>query len=311
MLSTEDLKRRKDYIGASDAPAIMGFVPQRNAADVFYEKTNPKIEPQEENLDDFDPDAMESGHIFENMLLDFAARRVGIPKIERQLWIPEGYFAATLDGLGKIEKRNVVLEAKSSGIGNPSWRRSKNGWGDPGTDQIPDKVRVQTHVQMKLANADIAYVPALLGDDGGLRLYVVEYDSGFANIIWDTCSKFWEENVLKGIPPENVTPSEDTLKEMDRVQEKEVEIDDHLMKRYLEAKEQSKDWGKLEKELKAEILSAMGDAEVGISESGRITYFEQSRSGLDQSRLKKEWPELYEKFEKTSTFRVFRSKANG
>ena len=62
-----------------------------------------------------------------------------------------------------------------------------------------------------------------------------------------------------------------------------------------------------EDEIKLKIISTMQDAEMMISQGMTIcTYKEQSSTRIDSTLLKKEEPELFAKYSKTSSTRVFR-----
>ena len=79
-------------------------------------------------------------------------------------------------------------------------------------------------------------------------------------------------------------------------------------------KEQIKDLQTREQELTDKLCKAIGDKE-GLTtegEDGRrevlATFKAQNSSRLDSARLKKEHPDIYEEYAKTSSTRVFRLK---
>jgi predicted phage-related endonuclease len=66
---------------------------------------------------------------------------------------------------------------------------------------------------------------------------------------------------------------------------------------------------KAEKEALSRVLTPLKDAEGVQMQSGQIlTYFEQTRSGIDQNTLKLEYPEIYSKVQTQFTYRVPRIK---
>jgi len=58
----------------------------------------------------------------------------------------------------------------------------------------------------------------------------------------------------------------------------------------------------------AEVLAALGQAECGNCSFGQVTYFEQSRSGIDAKALKDQLPEIAAQFANITKYRVARFK---
>ena len=298
-ITPAQLEQRKKSIGSSDMPALMGVDAYKNAADVYHAK----VGNVPDYLDDEEVnEAAEAGNYLEPSVLAWASAQLGV-KIRKNQRRVKGYFAANLDAL--IVGRREALEAKTTGLYNPMF--FAEDWGDPGTDEVPPRVKVQAHHQMLCADLERVWVPALINGKG-LVLYRLERSDYLIGEIEEVGIHFWEEHVLKRIPPEDVVPNLDTIKRLTRQPTKTVELDDRLFLAYLEAKEAAKLAAKDLDEKKAAVLDALGDAEMGESNVGTLTYYEQTQNRVDTKLLKEKHPDIAAEVSKQVTFRVAREK---
>ena len=272
-------KKRKDHIGASDSPAILGLTPQwRTAYDVYIEKTM-ELSRMDEN------DAIKIGNLAERGMLDWAAAELNAEIVKNQYRVAKdgpgaGIMAANCDAL--LPNLDAVLEAKTSGVLWPT--PDKDQWGDSGTDLVPDHVTVQVHHQMLCAGARRAFVAALIGGIG-LRLYEIARNDALIDAIAEQIAEFWQNHVQVRVPPSLESyPSVEILKRIQRVPEKVVTLDSEIAAPVVARWEM---WTKFrlaaekaEKQSKAASLALLGDAEGGMLPDGRmLTYMEQERKG--------------------------------
>jgi predicted phage-related endonuclease len=204
---------------------------------------------------------------------------------------------------GEVIANNEPVEAKTAGLFGPL----VEPWGEPGTDQLPDRIIVQCHVHLLCTSKDICHVPVFLGGKGFI-MYRVEQDHEIMDVIRDNSLDFWENFVEKDIPPPDVIPSLALAKRMKREPEKVVEIETQIVQNWLNAKESLKIAKDIKESSEAELLAALGDAEGGQCDLGLVTYFMQSRSTIPAKELKLAHPEIYEKLVNVSEFRVARLK---
>jgi hypothetical protein len=106
MITAEQRAARKQFVCSSDAPAVCGVDPYRNAADVYYDKVG--------LADDFAGNAnTDRGNILEPVLIDWAERQLGFP-LGRNVFV-EDYdgrpLACNLDACNA--DRRVGVEAKT------------------------------------------------------------------------------------------------------------------------------------------------------------------------------------------------------
>ena len=279
----EDLGDRTKYIGASDAPAILGVNRYRSAYDVWLEKTG------RVTVDLTGNKAAEAGILLEPSVLDFAEKHIG--KIDRKIEVPGeglGYpLIVHLDGR-TVDGQNPV-EAKTSGLFSPL----HSDWGDEGTDDVPDFVAIQAQTQLIPAKSEICHIPALLGGKGFVMYWLQKADE-LQQIINDRLGTFWNDHVLKDIPPPDSLPSLDLAGKIYRELGSLTEIDPTVLDMYLKATEAEKAASKTRNISKAALLAALSDTEAGTVDGVvRVTYFEQKRK---------------ECFVKASKFRVLRPK---
>lgn len=282
-LTAEQRATRRGHIGSSDAAAICGLDPYQSAIDVFTEKTL--------DTDDITGnEAIDVGNLLEPVLLEWACGQLDFPPFVAKCppYVHDnGIMAANLDGF--IDTAHHI-EAKTTGI--------TEGWGDPDVpNDVPEKVLVQVHHQFACAGTRIAYVPVLIGSFGlHFRLYRVERNEVVLKAVADRCVAFWNNYVQKRIAPPDSLPSLEVAKRIRRVANKIVTSSDVpnldlLVRNFEEAKATSKEAADLHDGCKAQLLTAMGDAEELRCDAGVYTYFEQSRK---------------ESVSKATTFRVLR-----
>lgn len=256
-LTAEQLETRRRYIGGSDAPAICGVDPFRNAGDVYAAKVH--------DLEETSSEPMEIGSAIEPMLLDFAADRLGSGIRRGAHYVhPDEILAVNLDGQLILHPEQGV-EAKSSSV--------PDGWGDADEpNNVPLNVMVQTHLQMWVADLSVVWVPVLLGQWGLKRyLYRVDRDDELAEVVAGRCTEFMLHYVRPRVEPPDQVPGLATLKRIRRVAEKTVKIDSGLLLDAKEAHEQEKLAKREREHADAAVLAALGDAEVGECDAGRVT----------------------------------------
>jgi len=291
MLTEKQKERRKNYIGASDMAAIMGLDPFRTAYDIWLQKTG-RITETAENK------AMQRGTYLEDAVLTWFADTTNKKIIRNQTRVcPESRvpIAANLDAFVPDEKRPV--EAKTAGP------YSKERWGEDGTDQVPDRILVQTTVQMLCTQADCCYVPAYL-PYREFVLFVVKYNKLLAELILEKAEQFWTKYVQPDTPPENSAPSIDLAKNIRRQPNRTVSIPSAVCRAYQYAYDAYKEKEKDLERAKAILLSCLDGADEGICEEEKIIFVNRQieRETIDTKALKEENPDLAEKYIRKITY---------
>lgn len=292
-LTDKQLADRVNGIGASSVPAILGVDPWRSAYDEWLILTG-KVEPPEAG------EAAEIGTLVEPAIFTLTERRTGrkVLRPTATFVADNGVMRANVDAmLDKAVRGADIVEAKSTGIAE--------GWGEPGGDDIPERVLVQVHAQFVCAGSTFAHVARLLGRYGfKFDLYDVEHNERLAEIIEQRVCDFWHKNVLADVPPPDSCPSLELAKAMKRTPGKTItwrvpELGHYVGWHY--AKIAADNAGAEEERRKAVLLAALGDAEAvqGAEGNPLLTYFKDRDSEkLDAKRLKTEQPELYARYVK-------------
>jgi len=181
------LKERQKGIGGSDVAGILGISPFVTPLDVYLDK----IGESEEKPDN---PSMAFGRLMEPVLLQQYQNVTGeslVSDLQPIISPKHEFMRANLDGLTKSGK---VLEIKTA--------RTNNGWGEPGTDEIPDYYLTQVQHYLAVTEMPIADVAVLISGCEFL-VYTVEKDLELQEMLIEKEAKFWEM-VQKRTPPDPV-----------------------------------------------------------------------------------------------------------
>lgn len=180
------LKERMRGIGGSDAPAILGLSARKTPLEVYLEKRG-ELAPEPDN------DAMKMGRLLEPIVRQEYAERTGRVVVQpREMLVhPKyGFVIGHPDGIVQGEARGY--EGKTA--------RFDFGWGEPGTDQVPQDYVIQVQHYMLLTGLPVFDVGVLIGGQE-FRLYEVPADRELQEMILDAEASFWPR-VAGGEPPE-------------------------------------------------------------------------------------------------------------
>jgi putative phage-type endonuclease len=270
-ITTEQRELRRKFIGSSDAPAILGVDPHRSAYDVYLEKTG--------QADGFEGNAdTDRGTLLEPVLIQWAAQQLKGGLVPCQFVVrPDApALCANLDAFLRPcddAPGGAVIEAKTA--------TNADEWGDPGTDEVPDRVLIQTHHAMYLVGCRLAFVPVLLPVFGrfDFRLYKVERNDELADVVAQRGIAFWREHVEPRVPPTGCLPSLEVLKRVRRQPNKIIPVPDELVDAVILTRAARKDAEESCKDAEVALLTALGDAEGGQYSRGSLSYLETKRKG--------------------------------
>lgn len=298
MITPRQRELRRSHLGSSDMPALVGVDPYRTAADVWLQKTA--------DIAETGSGASLLGQVCESAALQLAAKELGVRLDRRNTYRvskQDPVFAANVDGL--VTGLPWAIEAKTTGLTGPT--PEKEMWGEPGTDEVPERVIVQCQHQMFVADLEQVWVAAVIGQRGFV-LYRVPRNEQLIAHLRGVGSHFWHQHVEPKVAPPGSVPSLELLQSLRRQPNKLIELDAALVRSWSEARDQRLAAEKREEEVKRELLAALGDAEAADCPMGRLTYLEQSRASIDAKRLRAERPEIADEFASESSYRVLRFK---
>jgi len=284
------LEERRKGIGGSDVAAILGLSPFKTAFQVYQEKRR-EIESWEGNETTDWGKRMEPA--IRQWYSDTTGRAVRLP--DKILYNPQyPFMLASIDGFTD-DPRGVEIKTA----------RSPKGWGAPRTNEIPDYYAVQVHHYMIVTAFPVFDVAVSIGG-GHPVLYEVEADKEISDMIIDTEEAFWKR-VQDGNPPDPVTYS-DAVARFGKIKctgairagagiLRGVNLLHEIRNKKAELEE-------AEEQIKKELISFLGEsADTLIDSSGNtiLTYkLSAGRKLFDSKTLKKDHPEIYQQYLKTS-----------
>jgi putative phage-type endonuclease len=302
MITREILEARSKGIGGSDAAAILGMSRYKTALDVWLEKTKP------EEIAPIENEYIYWGNRLEGVIAEEYQRRNNCELEEptetfRDKTYP--YLIANPDRIIKnSSKGKGVLECKTCS----SYKISE--WGDEGTDQIPTEYLLQIAHYRYVMEVDFVDLAVLIGGNQ-YRQYTYTKNEKLESKMRERLGNFWNEHVLKNTTPPltNRRDVEALFKNSD--EDKIIEADEELqntLKAIVDLKNSESEIEEKIKGLQDKVFVIMKDASMVIDKNGEkiCTWKNVNSKRLDTTLLKKTDPDLYLKYAKESSTRVFK-----
>jgi len=295
----EWLELRMKGIGGSDAAAILGLDPYKSPFDVYVEKVGLKPDRP-------DNESMRQGRDLEQYVAERFVEATG-KKVRRKngiLYHPEYPFI-----LGNIDRwvvgEKAGLECKTTSVLNKA--RFHQG-------EFPPNYYVQCMHYMTITSAEKWYL-AVLVLNKAFHVFEIQRDENEIQALIEAEKDFWENHVMKQIPPEpdGSEATSEIIKQLFPEAREKAEIAlfgyEDKIQRYLDLETQVKDLEHERDKLKQELQLVLGDAEIGRAQGYIVEWKNQVRQTLDTQRLKKEMADVYQQFLKPAqTVRVFKVK---
>jgi putative phage-type endonuclease len=293
------LELRRKGLGGSDAAAIVGLDRYRSAFDVYADKIGLKEEQP-------DNEAMRQGRDLENYVAQRFMEATG-KKVRRRnaiLQHPEyPFMTANIDRW--VVRENAGLECKTTSILN----KTKFAQGE-----FPANHYVQCMHYMAVTGAERWYLAELVLNKG-FYVFTIERDETEIQALIEAEKDFWENHVLKQIPPapDGSESTSEVIKQLfpEAKEREEVALFGYedKIEQYLQLEAQLKELEKQKDAIKQELQLTLSDAEIGRAQGYIVEWKNQIRQTLDTKRLKKEQAEIYTNYLKpTQTVRVFKIK---
>jgi len=314
MLTPQEIEERKNWIGASEVPALFGEHIKLTGTDLWLMKTFP-MEHKE-----LYSDSIDIGDTFEDPLSKYAAHKLGVEisnsrRYKFKVCKEHPVLAANLDRRIMLNGKptDEAIEAKSTSVDDVEFGGKDNEWGEPGTDQVPSRVILQCQSQMLCHGLRRIHVVALLGRMGIKReLFKIERNQTIIDAIIKKAEDFWSRYVVQKIqpPPEEFgLGSIDIIKRVIRQPATWAEVPDEFVVSWEAARKARLAAEKIEEDAEKRMLTPLGDAEGARLSDGRVLcYFPTAKKVLDQKTLKSDYKEIYESLLKDSVSRTPRLK---
>lgn len=284
------LEERRKGVGGSDIAAIMGLSPFKTAYQVYQEKRKEVKDWQGNEATDWGK-RMEPA--LRQWYSDVTGRCVRTPeKIITNSKYP--FMLASLDGFTD-DPRGVEIKTA----------RSQKGWGEPGTNEIPDYYLLQVQHYMAVTEFPVFDVPVSIAG-GSPAIYEVPADKELQELIIEACAEFWRR-VVDGNPPDAVSYA-DAVARFGKSQAKGAvlasreAVDSVEGLRTIRDKKASLEAE--EEEIKGRLIVILGESgDTLIDDGGNtlLTYrLSNGRKTLDTKAMEKDHPEIYQQYLKQS-----------
>jgi len=283
------LEERRKGVGGSDIAAILGLSPFKTAYQVYQEKRK-EVEDWQGN------ESTDWGSRLEPAIRQWYSDKTG-----RSVMLPEKilyhekypFMLASLDGFTDDQR---IVEIKTA--------RSGRGWGEPGTNEIPDYYAAQVHHYMAVTRFDVADVPvSIMG--GSPQLYEVPADKEIREMIIEACASFWQR-VVDGNPPDPSTYA-DAVQRFGKSTGEGVLMASQELLADIDALRSIRSRIKIleadEEQLKGNIIITLGDRDdtvVNASGETLATYrMAKGKTSFDAKALAADCPDIYQKYLKS------------
>jgi putative phage-type endonuclease len=256
MLTDKQRAERKLGIGGSDMPIIMGLSSYKTPYQLYLEKSEIVVSPDETSQYQY------WGSILEGVIRDEFSKRNNV-KVETPDTIVHpnyDFIRANIDGY--IPEWNAVLEVKCA-----SSFASKQ-WGDEGSDIIPMQYLVQVAHYCSVTNSDSAHIAVLIGGND-YREYKYVRDLDLEQYVINAAKTFWN-CVQTKTPPAATNQVDLRLMFPTHKQDKKIKIAQDIADKLIalnETRFKIKALSDVEEKHKFNIMQFMQDAEVLVNEN--------------------------------------------
>jgi putative phage-type endonuclease len=284
---------KRNFLGASDAPTVMGLNPWKTRLQLWAEKTG-KVEAPDLS----DNQAVQWGKRLERICSARFAEKHGVKLMayKKRFVHPQyDFISCELDNI--IVGTEELVEIKT--VNARAWKE----WADP--DVIPGYVIVQVMLQLGLSGRKVGWVFCLCGGSQEVEKRI-EFDQELYDNLVAKMVEFWKM-VQDETPPEPTAEDSKTLVDIYPRSGEDYQLVESLNTAIARRQELSGQIESMKEELKLvenQIKAVIGEA-LGIKTSQYVVSWKtQESTRLDTDAVKAAG--MYEKFSKTSSTRVLR-----
>lgn len=304
------LKARTRGIGGSDIGAICGVSPFTSARQIYLNKTGQFTESMKPGA--AAQERMHFGHLLEPIVADeFAAREL----VEDKAHLKLVNIGATLQhkdypwALANVDRLIVdtdgrpwgILECKTtSEYMNEEWE----------SGEILQSYVYQLNWYLWILGLERGYFACLVGGNKFYIYPVYRNDELINEVMLPAAKKFWNENVLALKEPEMQSVDTDFVNKTysDVVKNSELVMEDDtandLAETVFNCKRQIKELTSIMEEAQNKLKDRLKENEIGYTKDYTIKWSPRSQKRVDNDKLKKEYPDVYQEVLKTISFRT-------
>ena len=301
----EWLAVRNKGIGGSDIGAICGVSPFSSARQIYLKKTGQYDEATQQSSDS--SERMLFGHLLEPIVANEFARRTGKILVEAGATFAHkdySWMRANVDRL-IVDENGVpygILECKTtSEYNNDAWE----------SGDILMSYIYQLNWYMHILDIKYGAFACLVGGNKFYHYEVFRNDDLINDVLVPKATEFWYDNVLALKEPElqagDTDFANDTYSEVEKNSEITLtgDTENELARVVFECKAKIKELEATMEEAQNRLKDRMQDHEFGYCRDYTVRWAPRKQTRVDQDRLKKEFPDVYEKCKKEISFRVF------
>jgi putative phage-type endonuclease len=261
----EWLEARQAGIGASEIAAVMGISPYDSPFSCWWRKRNGWAADVTEE--------MSAGTRLEPIIADWFAERAIDADGEPTMTVrPAGLYRhterpwqlATPDRLLMLPREDRPARFRCGALLECKAAFSWDGWGEPGTDQIPVHYRAQALWQMDTVGVDLVHVAVFSGLS--FRSYLVRRDEKDLAAMREAGRRFWQ-SLIDDTPPD-VDDHSATLPILRRlhadIEDREQEIPAHIAEGWQRAKRFTSLAKRVEAKYTAQLRDHLGTAKTAV-----------------------------------------------
>ena len=289
------LRARQRGLGGSDVPAICGEDGFKTRLAVYNDKVAENTIEIEDNA------SMRAGRKLENTICDWWAEDNEFKiQADNKIRVHSDYpfLLANLD-------RVIVANGHGRGTGVLEAKLTSQFYFKTWEEALPLQYYFQVQHYLNITGFDWAAV-AVLVDGKHLHSIDIEPDKEVIDTITEKLVAFWEDHVLKRIPPEPSTDEEIRNKWPEAEKGKILEVDAATVDTIIEANGEAstrRTAEKIEKELKTEIRLKFGDHDIMTYNGQTVATYKNAKPtiGFDELRFRADHPKLWREFMQPET----------
>ncbi len=295
-LSKEDwLRYRKCGITGTDAGAILGVNPYRSAFQVYCDKNS-------ETIENIDNEAMRQGRDLEDYVAQRFTEATGL-KVRRAnaIYQSEEHPLLLADFDRLIVGQKAGLECKTV---SPF---SADKWAD---GKIPAHYMAPVNHYLAVSGFDCWYIAALIfGKE--LVIHKITTDKEVLNNLIAKEEHFWKYNVMPEIPPVPIGSEVDTqqINQLYSADDRNKTADLNPIRNLLDKRQElSTQIEQMEQEkmaIEQQVKLQMQDATYGTAPGYKVSWVSSESKRIDSQRLKKEQPDIFNRYSKNVSSRRF------
>jgi len=292
------MQERNNYIGGSDAAAVLGLSRFSTPLQVWALKTG-----QIQADDISDRIEVKLGNKLEQTVAEFFMEETGKKVVRKNetLFHPKyPFLGANIDR--RVVGENAVLECKTTTM------FKYREWSD---DLIPQEYLLQVLHYMAVGGFQKGYIACLIGNHKFVWKEIAR-DEDMINDLVSKEVRFWNTFVVPKVMPATVSANDsDALYKLFQPVKvgSEIALGDELDKMAEHIDSMKADKKALDSQIEQaenELKVKLGDNEIGIGNSWKATWKLQMQRRVNSELLKQEFPAVYEKCSRPIETRVLR-----